>query len=499
MILNDHHISQHLTSTTPATATERGTMSTATSNSSDNLPEQHGTILSKELSNHYVKHGVPIESLDEYIVQKRFPLSNAATISSSSTSAQDSLGGGSRFIRLNPRYDAEETLKLLKSELPLHSQPPTRVPWLSPQLAFYAIPDNFRLSQSQSFRSGRIYGMDVSSGAAVAALLLNDHDDDHDVQSNEEDDESASRSECAEKVTVTVRESETNRNVKLETPPLSKGLRVLDLCCAPGLKTCAIADLLTLMRRMNSSEQNFSSKEEEDVVIGVDISQHRMNLCSNIIKKYHVNTETNGDLQFSEKEPTTAKCTTRTQRNRNHSKIAMRLYCADGTKFGMNPLDPTSLVFDSNVARMDHIMAGKRKRMNKSAKARQRRKLKELAVLDMNVSTAMDPSTGHKEVQPTGTVPLFDRVLVDAECSTDGAVRHLQHKYKFTNQEVDGGEIPVDASFTQNSKLIDSKELSELVLLQKRLIESGFRLLKPGGHLIYSTCSLASEQNEVRF
>ena len=441
-------------------------MSNVTSNNSNEGGSEHG-ILSKELSDHYVKHGVPIESLDEYIAQKR-PFSSAKV--STATPAQESLG--SRFIRLNPRFDAEEILKLLKSELPPNSPPPVRVPWLSPKLGFYAIPENFRLSQSQSFRSGRVYGMDVSSGAAVAALLLRDHDD----HSKKDDNE------CQE-MAETSSMNDYEKGQKLESPPLSRGLRVLDLCCAPGLKTCAIADLVTLMQ--TNSEQ--MSSREQDVVIGVDISEKRMNLCTNIIRKYHVNTETNGNLQFSEKEPTVKSP------EYDCSKITIRLYCADGTKFGMNTLDPTSLVFDSDAARIDQKMAGKRKRMNKSAKARQRRKLKELAVLDMN---AVDPSSGHKKAQPT--VSLFDRVLVDAECSTDGAVRHLQHKYKRTNEVSEGRAPPVDTSFTQNSKLIDSKELSELVLLQKNLIQSGFRLLKPGGHLVYSTCSLASEQNEVR-
>jgi 16S rRNA C967 or C1407 C5-methylase (RsmB/RsmF family) len=38
--------------------------------------------------------------------------------------------------------------------------------------------------------------------------------------------------------------------------------------------------------------------------------------------------------------------------------------------------------------------------------------------------------------------------------------------------------------------------MDELVDLQKRLLRSGFRLLKSGGILVYSTCSLSSKQNE---
>merc|ERR1711862_1040698 len=46
------------------------------------------------------------------------------------------------------------------------------------------------------------------------------------------------------------------------------------------------------------------------------------------------------------------------------------------------------------------------------------------------------------------------------------------------------------------SQLTDSKQLAGLVRLQKGLIRSGFRLLKKGGLMVYSTCSLSEDQNE---
>lgn len=40
------------------------------------------------------------------------------------------------------------------------------------------------------------------------------------------------------------------------------------------------------------------------------------------------------------------------------------------------------------------------------------------------------------------------------------------------------------------------ERLAALETLQRRLLENGFRLLRPGGRLVYSTCSLAKRQNE---
>jgi 16S rRNA C967 or C1407 C5-methylase (RsmB/RsmF family) len=79
------------------------------------------------------------------------------------------------------------------------------------------------------------------------------------------------------------------------------------------------------------------------------------------------------------------------------------------------------------------------------------------------------------------TQTLFDRVLVDAECSSDGAIRHIQKRQSST--------VLKEAAWTDSN-------LDELIDLQKRLIDSGYRLLESGGILVYSTCSLSKRQNE---
>jgi 16S rRNA (cytosine967-C5)-methyltransferase len=68
----------------------------------------------------------------------------------------------------------------------------------------------------------------------------------------------------------------------------------------------------------------------------------------------------------------------------------------------------------------------------------------------------------------------FDRVLIDAPCSGTGAWRRNP-----------------DARWR-------SVDLAELTALQARILDSAARLVKPGGRLIYVTCSLLPEENEAQ-
>lgn len=428
-------------------------------------------ILSAELQEHYQSHGV--SGLESYI-KKQPQHMDMSQEDEPSISNSVSTSTSTRFIRLNPRYDTNQTLNLLRKEFK-NGEEAIEVPWLSKDLGFYAIPDSFALSRSETFNIGRIYGMDVSSGAAVAVLLLEEHD--------------VNRSRLRGEVFSGEEEKDLSTRTCING---EDEMRVLDLCCAPGLKTCAIADVL---------ETTHMGKA---YIVGVDVSEKRLHLCKNIIKKYHIDHETCGGAGM----PSTNSASTveasqdgNTKIERSNAadclpdqKIIIQLFNADGTTFGTSK-DSSSLIFDSRVAIEQQTRAGKRKRMNKSAKARESKRLKTVAddfftnVNDGGVSNLADGSIAiegeEAEKSPSITIPLFDRVLVDAECSTDGAVRHLQHKYRSSQDQL-----------ATNSKLTNAQQLQDLVALQKKLIMSGFGLLKPGGIMVYSTCSLAKEQNE---
>ncbi|WP_353475230.1 RsmB/NOP family class I SAM-dependent RNA methyltransferase [Salipiger sp. H15] len=69
----------------------------------------------------------------------------------------------------------------------------------------------------------------------------------------------------------------------------------------------------------------------------------------------------------------------------------------------------------------------------------------------------------------------FDRVLVDAPCSGTGTWRRNP-----------------DARW----RAPEEKGLDNLVALQARILASAARLVKPGGRLVYATCSMLPEENE---
>lgn len=70
----------------------------------------------------------------------------------------------------------------------------------------------------------------------------------------------------------------------------------------------------------------------------------------------------------------------------------------------------------------------------------------------------------------------FDRILLDAPCSSEGFGRK-------------------DSKFFQS--MWSEKKIYDAAKLQRQLICSAFEMLRPGGVLVYSTCTSAPEENEL--
>ena len=239
------------------------------------------------------------------------------------------------------------------------------VPWLAP-LTFLRLPSYCKLKGAATYEAGDVVGMDAASGAAVLALGA------------------------------------------------GAGDRVLDLCCCPGGKLCALADVVGAA----------------GAVDGVDVSAKRLAVARKLVDAYLA-----GAPGFPR----------------------VRLLRADGATFAGGG----AVVFDSRAADGEDERKG-RKRMNRSARAREAKRLKALA-------DAEDVADG-----------VYDRVLVDADCSTDGSFAHVA-------KMVRRGQV---------ADLFAPERTRRLVSLQGALLANGFARLRPGGVLVYSTCSLARAQNE---
>ena len=98
--------------------------------------------------------------------------------------------------------------------------------------------------------------------------------------------------------------------------------------------------------------------------------------------------------------------------------------------------------------------------------------------------TALSRTMGDVElvttiVPPEGPLPFdertFDRILVDAPCSNTGVLRRR-----------------VEARWR-----LRPEDITTLAGIQGRLLERAWPLLRPGGRLVYSTCSIEPEENEA--
>ncbi|MFT7683102.1 MAG: 16S rRNA (cytosine1407-C5)-methyltransferase [Moritella dasanensis] len=102
-----------------------------------------------------------------------------------------------------------------------------------------------------------------------------------------------------------------------------------------------------------------------------------------------------------------------------------------------------------------------------------------LKVLSANIQRCgiKNIALSHYDANVFGTwLPeMFDAVLLDAPCSGEGAIRK-------------------DDKAMLNWSL---KSINDIADIQKELIESAFKALKPGGTLIYSTCTLNNTENQA--
>ena len=111
-----------------------------------------------------------------------------------------------------------------------------------------------------------------------------------------------------------------------------------------------------------------------------------------------------------------------------------------------------------------------------------RRRLQRTAAVDeppghtrLNGRPDIEVMQGDLMTLPESLSGRFDTVLVDAPCTGSGTIRrHPDLRWRLNDKDID-----VEAS------------------RQRRLLTGAFRAVKPGGRLIYATCSVFAEENEA--
>ncbi|KAJ2831473.1 hypothetical protein GGI24_001567 [Coemansia furcata] len=210
------------------------------------------------------------------------------------------------------------------------------------------------------------------------------------------------------------------------------GDNVLDLCCAPGAKLLLLADLL-------ENHRSHDGVVLRGTVTGVDISPHRAATCRSLIKKHAGN-----------------------------DKGFIRVFVDDGTTFDARA--PQHGWHDPQI-----IQAANSPSDSSLPKVKRQKRA-------ISGQPWFAPRLLSTEYACSGT-QLYDRVLVDAECTHDGSLVHVQKYAQWGWEQLD-------------TQVVDGNKSVTVPILQSKLLENGWRLLKPGGVLVYSTCSLSRYQNE---
>lgn len=293
---------------------------------------------------------------------------------------------------------------------------------------------------------------------------------------------------------------------------LRPGHAALDLCCAPGAKLSIMADRLA----------------HEGALVGVDACGERSTACAGLARRRRLGA---AGQQIHRSPPWLSKVRNSKADNNNPIAIAaqavrrqnqlqnstqsqnqaqgihvqaveeekvqetptwlFQLRCQDGTKKvgseGYIVWDSAAdeVMYDLRASRqrgmeieLDDVMSVFVQKPRPRLHARLRSRVEALRA---------------DVVLPT----QFDRVLVDAQCSHEGSVRHvLKHLIadERGNDNHPSSWSPQVLDHLYGEWLEKADVLEDL---QRKLILNGFDSLRPGGRMVYSTCSFAEAQNEA--
>ena len=95
--------------------------------------------------------------------------------------------------------------------------------------------------------------------------------------------------------------------------------------------------------------------------------------------------------------------------------------------------------------------------------------------VDMQGASIVEINNANGEIIGEKYPNTFDKILLDVPCSGEGRF-----------------EIEVEKTYKNWS----TKQVEELLQVQRKLFNSAIKALKPGGEMVYSTCTLNTKENE---
>ena len=213
--------------------------------------------------------------------------------------------------------------------------------------------------------------------------------------------------------------------------PITDGDRILDLCCAPGAKLSVLIEKAAMAG-------------PACVVVGVDSSAERLQLCWSLLRRCYGGAH-------SAKQPFLPM---------------LHLIHSDGTAY--------PFVREGSLSAIRCV----RPCLSSARRNRKKQKGTYAAPSHRPVTCASDVGVGNAFPMQT-----FDKILVDAECTTDASLKGCD--------SLDEWVIDLD----RRMAMMDARE-TEIAQLQLRLLCNALELVAPNGCVVYSTCSLSVAQNE---
>ncbi|XP_050135294.1 rRNA (cytosine-C(5))-methyltransferase NOP2C isoform X3 [Malus sylvestris] len=238
-----------------------------------------------------------------------------------------------------------------------------------------------------------------------------------------------------------------------ETDP-QKGERILDMCAAPGGKTTAIALLM----------------KDEGEIVAADRSHNKVQGIHKLAAEMGLSCITPYKLDALK-----SVCTTNESDDfSNHSCIKENhVGNVQGSDLIKSELEKSKLItFERLNAEMDFKKSVSNEKVNETTYTSKAAIRKEMRI--KRNGPGRNQSVGGRVEKSKGFAPKsFDRVLLDAPCSALGLRPRL-----FAGEET-----------------IES--MRKHATYQRRMLDQAVQLVRPGGVLVYSTCTINPGENEA--